>query len=89
MSEFHRDHPERAFTNDDPWMAHRSFRVAAGLEGRESGDEDVAPLRHRFFPDRAYCRVCGHAKAALVGNHRLHVCSGRFGVLARIDGEPS
>lgn len=40
MSEFHRDHPERAFTNDDPWMQHRSFRVAAGLEGREPDDTD-------------------------------------------------
>lgn len=44
MSQWHREHPELAGTDADPWMQHDSYRKATEQHWRESGD---------------YCNECG------------------------------
>jgi hypothetical protein len=43
MSQWHREHPELAGTDADPWMQHESYRKATSYVKRLSGD---------------YCREC-------------------------------
>ncbi len=43
MSQWHREHPELAGTDRDPWMQHASYRHAMSEVKAMSGD---------------YCRVC-------------------------------
>ena len=41
MSQWHREHPELAGTDADPWMQHEGYRKAAGYESTPEQIEDA------------------------------------------------
>lgn len=55
MSQFHRDRPELAGTDQDPWMQHQSYRDA--MRTTEHECPECGEWR-RFFTVDGICTVC-------------------------------